>query len=108
MEAAMDHDGFSFIECLSECTEFYPGAFDGTNPRKGGQFPEVPKDHDVTDEYAAYKLSEELMPGKFGIIYKVNRPTKNANEAKIVSTNREKFASLPDWQILQKNFDRMK
>ena len=23
MEAAMDHDGFSFIECLSECVEFY-------------------------------------------------------------------------------------
>ncbi|NDB76748.1 MAG: pyruvate ferredoxin oxidoreductase, partial [Verrucomicrobia bacterium] len=108
MEAAMDHDGFSFIECLSECVEFYPGAFDGANPRKGGQFPEVPKDHDVTDEYAAYKLSEELMPGKFGIFYKVNRPTKNANEAKIISTNREKFAALPDWQILQKNFDRMK
>ena len=108
MEAAMDHNGFSFIECLSECVEFYPGAFDGANPRKGGQFPEVPKDHDVTDEYAAYKLAEELMPGKFGIFYKVNRPTKNENEAKIVSTNREKFAALPDWQILQKNFDRMK
>ncbi len=108
MEAAMDHDGFSFIECLSECTEFYPGAFDGTNPRKGGQFPLVPADHDVTDEYAAYKLAEELMPGQFGILYKVNRPTKNANEAKIVTTHREKFAALPDWQILQKNFDRMK
>ena len=108
MEAAMDHDGFSFIECLSECVEFYPGAFDGANPRKGGQFPLVPEDHDVTDEYAAYKLSEDLMPGKFGIFYKVNRATKNANEAKIISTNREKFAALKDWQILQKNFDRMK
>ena len=28
MEAAMDHDGFSVIECLSECIEFYEGAFD--------------------------------------------------------------------------------
>src|SRR5258707_4157506 len=28
MEAAMDHDGFSFIECLSECIEFFPGAFE--------------------------------------------------------------------------------
>ena len=33
MEAAMDHDGFSFIECLSECVEFYEGAFDASNPR---------------------------------------------------------------------------
>ncbi len=35
MDAAMDHDGFSFIECLSECTEFFKGAFDASNPRKG-------------------------------------------------------------------------
>ena len=47
MEAAMDHDGFSFIECLSECVEFYEGAFDASNPRKGGVFNEVPKDHDL-------------------------------------------------------------
>ena len=72
MEAAMDHDGFSFIECLSECVEFYPGAFDGANPRKGGQFPLVPEDHDVTDEYAAYKLASEPFPGKFGIFYILN------------------------------------
>ena len=42
MEAAMDHDGFSFIECLSECVEFFPGAFDAANPRKGGAFNPVP------------------------------------------------------------------
>ena len=28
IERAMDHQGFSVIECLSECVEFYPGAFD--------------------------------------------------------------------------------
>ena len=32
MERAMDHDGFSVVECLSECVEFYPGAFDRGNP----------------------------------------------------------------------------
>ena len=42
MEKAMQHDGFSVIECLSECTEFYPGAFDAANPRKGGVFNLVP------------------------------------------------------------------
>ena len=62
MEAAMDHDGFSFIECLSECVEFYEGAFDAANPRKGGVFNEVPTDHDVTDEVAAYKLAERAVP----------------------------------------------
>jgi hypothetical protein len=38
----------------------------------------------------------------------VNRPTKNANEAKIITDSRAKLAGVADWQILQKNFDRMK
>ena len=108
MEAAMDHDGFSFIECLSECVEFYEGAFDASNPRKGGVFNEVPKTHDVTDELAAYKLADEPFPGSFGIFYKVGKPTKNAKEAGISQSYRDKVAGLKDWQILQQNFDRMK
>ena len=108
MEAAMDHDGFSFIECLSECVEFYEGAFDSSNPRKGGQFNLVPPTHDVTDEGAAYKLAGEAFPGSFGIFYKVNKPTKNAKETEINKSMQEKVKGLKDWQILQKNFDRMK
>ncbi len=108
MEAAMDHDGFSFIECLSECVEFYPGAFNSSIPRKGGVFNEIPGDHDATDEYAAYKLADAEGPGVFGIFYRVNRPTKNANEARIVADNRAKVAGLADWEILQRSFDRMK
>jgi 2-oxoglutarate ferredoxin oxidoreductase subunit beta len=108
MEAAMDHDGFSFIECLSECVEFYEGAFDASNPRKGGVFNTVPADHDVTDEVAAYKLASEPFPGRFGIFYKASRATKNANEAKIIAAGREKVNGMKDWEILQKSFDRLK
>lgn len=108
MEAAMDHDGFSFIECLSECVEFYEGAFDASNPRKGGVFNLVPGSHDVTDEDAAYKLAGEPFPGHFGIFYKVARATKNAKEAEIIQNFRGKVIGLKDWQILQKSFDRMK
>ncbi len=108
MEAAMDHDGFSVIECLSECVEFYEGAFDASNPRKGGLFNAVPSDHDVTDEMAAYKLAGTPFPGHFGIFYKVNRPTKNALEAKIKTTVQEKVKGLKDWEILQKSFNAMK
>jgi 2-oxoglutarate ferredoxin oxidoreductase subunit beta len=104
----MDHDGFSVIECLSECVEFYEGAFDPSNPRKGGVFNLVPADHDVTDENAAYKLSAEPFPGSFGIFYKTTRPTKNANEAKINASMQEKVKGLKDWEILKKNFDRLK
>lgn len=108
MEAAMDHDGFSFIECLSECVEFYEGAFDASNPRKGGKFELVPPDHDVKNEMAAYKLADEAFPGKFGIFYQVQRPTKNAREQQITTEARAKVQGLADWQILQKSFDRMK
>jgi 2-oxoglutarate ferredoxin oxidoreductase subunit beta len=108
MEAAMDHDGFSFIECLSECVEFYEGAFDASNPRKGGVFNLVPADHDVTDEMAAYKIADEPFPGRFGIFYKKTKPTKNTKEAEINKSMQEKVKGLKDWQILQKNFDRMK
>jgi 2-oxoglutarate ferredoxin oxidoreductase subunit beta len=108
MEAAMDHDGFGFVECLSECVEFYEGAFDAANPRKGGAFIEVPKNHDVSDELEAYKLAGADFPGYFGIFYKNNKPTKNAKEAEINKTMMEKVKGLKDWQILQKNFDRMK
>jgi 2-oxoglutarate ferredoxin oxidoreductase subunit beta len=108
MEAAMDHDGFSFIECLSECVEFYEGAFDGANPRKGGTFNAVPAGHDVTNESAAYKLADEVFPGYFGLFYKINKPTKNAKETGINTAAVEKFKGLKDWQILQKSFDRMR
>ena len=108
MEAAMDHDGFSFIECLSECVEFYEGAFDAANPRKGGMFKEIPKDHDATDETAAYQLAGTDFPGYFGIFYNINKPTKNAKEAEINRGMMEKVKGLKDWQILQKTFDRLK
>jgi len=108
MEAAMDHDGFSFVQCLSECIEFFPGAFNAANPRKGGVFNEVPADHDPTDEYAAYKLADVPWPGLFGIFHKVDRPTKNSNEKHIIETNRAKVEGLADWQILQRSFERMK
>jgi 2-oxoglutarate ferredoxin oxidoreductase subunit beta len=108
MEAAMDHDGFSVIECLSECIEFFEGAFDAANPRKGGVFNAVPADHDVTSQDAAFKLSGAAFPGYFGIFYDVKKPTKNANEAKINASYQEKVKGLQDWQILQKTFERLK
>ena len=108
MEAAMDHDGFSFIECLSECVEFFPGAFDTANPRKGGEFKLVPKDHDVTDESAAYDLAGASFPGYFGVFYQAQRTTKNALESQLCDNARQKLGGLKDWQILQKTLDRMK
>ncbi len=78
------------------------------NPRKGGVFNLVPADHDVTNEMAAYKLADEPFPGHFGIFYKNTKPTKNTKEAEINKSLMEKVKGLKNWQILQKNFDRMK
>jgi 2-oxoglutarate ferredoxin oxidoreductase subunit beta len=108
MEAAMDHDGFSVIECLSECVEFYDGAFDASNPRKGGKFELVPAGHDVKDEMAAYKLADAPFPGHFGIFFKSDRPTKNKLEADINAGMMAKVAGKKDWEILQATFNRMK
>ena len=108
MEAAMDHDGFSFIECLSECVEFFPGAFDTANPRKGGKFEGMPEGHDVTDELAAYKLAGLQYPGKFGVFYDVDRPSKNTLEYKWIESTRAKMNGMTSKDVLQKRFDMMK
>lgn len=119
IERAMDHDGFSVIECLSECIEFYPGAFDAGNPRKGGEFklieekkwddsPEDETRHDVNDEIAAYRLANAPFPGYFGVFYEIDRPTKNALEQKWIEASRAKAGNATDLEILQKTFDRMK
>jgi 2-oxoglutarate ferredoxin oxidoreductase subunit beta len=119
IERAMDHDGFSVIECLSECIEFFPGAFDAGNPRKGGEFkvieekkwddtPEDEARHDVTDEIAAYRLANVPFPGLFGVFYEIDRPTKNALEQKWVESTRAKLNHASDLEVLQKTFDRMK
>ena len=108
MGKAMDHEGFSVIECLSECVEFYKGAFDASNPRKGGAFELVPEDHDCSSELAAYQLADAPFPGHFGIYYQVSEPTKNANELSLIHAAQEKTSGNQDWEILQKTFERLK
>jgi 2-oxoglutarate/2-oxoacid ferredoxin oxidoreductase subunit beta len=119
IERAMDHDGFSVVECLSECIEFFPGAFDAGNPRKGGEFkvidekkwddtPEDEPRHDVTDEIAGYRLADVAFPGLFGVFYEIDRPTKNAQEQKWIESTRAKLNHASDLEILQKTFDRTK
>lgn len=118
-ERAIKHQGFSVVETLSECIMFYAGAFDDGNPRKGGTFdtikekkydntPEDESRHDVTDETAAYKLAGLQYPGKFGVFYDVDRPTKNTLEYKWIETTRAKAPGATAKQILQKRFDMMK
>lgn len=119
MERAARHNGFSVVEILSECVEFYDGAFDAAVPRKGGKFETIelkkhdgtPEDelrHDPTDEVAAFKLAGLEWPGKFGLFYQVQRPTKNELEAGLVARAREKTKNASDLELLQGTFTRMR
>ncbi len=120
MLRAAQHDGFSVVEILSECVEFFEGAFDSSVPRKGGTFqaielkkhdgtPEDAARHDPTDELAAFQLALEPWPGKFGVYYEnKQRPTKNALEQKLIATTREKHKHASDLELLQKTFARMR
>jgi len=119
MERAARHDGFAVVEILSECVEFYPGAFDAGNPRKNGAFtliqerkndgsPEDAQRHDPTNEVEAFRLATLPWPGVFGVFYEVQRPTKNRLEAGLVAAARERSKGAADLQLLQSTFARMR
>ena len=103
MERAARHDGFSVVEILSECVEFYEGAFDAGNPRKGGQFRLI-ENHDTSDQVAAFKLASEPWPGLFGVFYEDKRPTKNDLEAGLIAKARERTKGAGDLELLQASF----
>jgi 2-oxoglutarate ferredoxin oxidoreductase subunit beta len=103
MEKAARHDGFSVVEILSECVEFYEGAFDAGNPRKGGQFRLI-ENHDPSDLVAAYKLASEPWPGLFGVFYDAKRPSKNELEAGLITKARERTKGAGDLELLQASF----
>jgi 2-oxoglutarate/2-oxoacid ferredoxin oxidoreductase subunit beta len=118
-ERAIKHPGFSVVEVLSECVIFYPGAFDSSIPRKGGEFeviderkwdesPEDDSRHDVTDFSAAMRLSEEASPGKFGTYYEVDRPSKNVLEQKWIDESKAKLGGASAKEVLQARFNQMK
>ena len=64
-------------------------------------------DHDVTDEVAAYKLAMDGFPGYFGIFHQIQRPTKNALEAKLIADTKAKTENAPPLELLQKTFARL-
>lgn len=118
-ERAILHPGFSVVEVLSECVIFYPGAFDDANPRKGGAFevieekkwdnsPEDADRHDISDENAAYCLASLQYPGKFGVFYETDRPTKNQLEQKWIDATREKTGGASATELLASRFASMK
>jgi 2-oxoglutarate ferredoxin oxidoreductase subunit beta len=119
MLRAAKHDGFSVVEILSECVEFFPGAFDSAIPRKDGKWlvidekkhdgtPEDENRHDVTDTEAAYRLANMPAPGVFGVFYQVERPTKNDHEMALIAKARERTKNASDVDLLKASFSKMR
>src|SRR5690606_28647320 len=118
-ERAILHPGFSVVEVLSECVVFYPGAFDDGNPRRGGVFDVIEERkwddtaedealHDVSDESAAYRLASLQYPGKFGVFYETDRPTKNQLEQRWIDTTRDRTGNASAADLLAERFASMK
>ena len=118
-ERAIKHPGFSVVEVQSECVVFYPGIFDNANPRKGGEFELIEEKkwdnteedkarHDVTDENSAYELASLQYPGKFGVFYEADRPTKNQLEQQWIDASREKVGEKSSAEILADRFASLK
>lgn len=118
-ERAILHPGFSVVEVLSECVVFYPGIFDDGNPRKGGEFDVIEEKrwddteednnrHDVGDENAAYQLASLQYPGKFGVFYETDRPTKNQLEQQWIDASKEKVGDASTADLIGARFASMK
>ena len=111
-ERAILHPGFAVVETLSECSMFYPGSFDSSNPRKGGVFDLVDESgRDMTSTAEAMALAEETekaAPGKFGVYLETQRPTKNELEQAWVTDEMAKYEGVSDKDKLYQRFDAMR
>ncbi len=107
-ERAVNHKGFSVVEVLSECTMFYPNAFDSAIPRKGGEFDLVDEEeHDLTSINEAFKLAQLEFPGKFGVFYQDERPSKNELEQNWINDVQSRTGDLSPQDLMRQSFAAM-
>ena len=107
-ERAVKHNGFSVVEVLSECTMFYPAAFDSAIPRKGGQFDLIDEEeHNLTSINEAFGLAQLEFPGKFGVFYQSERPSKNDLEQKWINEIHDKQGDLAPQDLMRQKFAAM-
>jgi len=107
-ERAILHPGFAVVETLSECSMFFPGSFDSSIPRKGGEFELVDETNRNMESTAeAMTLAEDDHPGKFGVYLETRRPTKNELERAWLEDEQAKYVGVSDKEFLRKTFKSM-
>jgi 2-oxoglutarate ferredoxin oxidoreductase subunit beta len=87
---------------------FYPGAFDAAIPRRGGEFNLIDEEeHDTTCINDAFELAQLEFPGKFGVFYQDERPSKNDLEQKWIDEVQGNLGDLSPQDLMRKNFATM-
>jgi len=107
LERMAAHEGFSVLEVLSECIQFYKGAFNGASDSKGGEFVEVGDGHNVESESEAFVLAERPFPGVFGVFYDVRRDTLNEMEEANTREVPAPDKALTTVEKLRESFNRL-
>ena len=62
----------------------------------------------MKDDVAAFKLADAPAPGKFGVFYQVNRPTKNEKELNFIAETQAKLGGASQKDLLRKRFEVMR
>ena len=108
-ERAILHPGFAVVETLSECSMFFPGSFDSSIPRKGGEFEIIDEEaHDKESLSEAMALTVDLDPGKFGVYYETLRRTKNEMETLQVTRALDANKGMSGPDVLRSRFETMR
>ncbi len=87
LQAAVLHNGFSFVQVISPCTTFYD-----TYALWREIAEPLPEEHDPSDRAAAFALALEIEKGYMGIFYTQDRPSFEDQVAKLVAEPSEAFA----------------
>ncbi len=89
LQAAVLHEGFSFVQVISPCTTFYD-----TYGLWRQLAEPLPDDHDPSDRAAAFRLAMEPGKGYIGIFFQAERPSFEDQLAKLVSQPTDAFAPV--------------
>ena len=78
-------------------------------PRKGGAWDLIDEtQHNVQDDVAAFKLADTAAPGKFGVFYQKQLPSKNEKELNWIADTKSKLNGASDKDILRKRLETMR
>jgi 2-oxoglutarate ferredoxin oxidoreductase subunit beta len=109
IERAMDHDGFSVLEVLSECVEF-SRAHSMPAIRERRRSPSSEEKVDNTPDEARHDVTDEITntgspmsrSGPFRRVLRIDRPTKNSLESDGLPSHGQSSAAPVIWRFCRR------